>query len=312
MSTDSKVTFGKWDEEAHSHEGQDSRKASAKKVALTPISIDRAAQSAEFSGAHGHYRTTLDSCNCGDYRSRRLPCKHIYRLAIELGYISETAQSDKSQIVAPPVPLSELVHRLENCTDGVQTDLKYMLLRARRGDMTTIFWRNDNMEHLLTCGFVEVIPITEITFPTVSGSVANGIYLKSSTVRDYLTENGITGFKSNASLKTLAQWSENNPAAKEKLLMAMTNIALSPEVLSNARKLYSYLLRKFDYDLCFDDVMGEVKVPHGAEFVRYSTAPDGSRVSIYQFPDDEITHLLDMYNANRCRKFEQALVSNDL
>lgn len=33
------------------------------------------------------YSTTLSKCNCHDFRDRNLPCKHIYRLAVELGII---------------------------------------------------------------------------------------------------------------------------------------------------------------------------------------------------------------------------------
>jgi len=33
------------------------------------------------------YQTTLSDCTCGDFQERKLPCKHIYRLAVELGLI---------------------------------------------------------------------------------------------------------------------------------------------------------------------------------------------------------------------------------
>ncbi len=31
--------------------------------------------------------TSLTKCNCADFERRKLPCKHIYRLAVELGII---------------------------------------------------------------------------------------------------------------------------------------------------------------------------------------------------------------------------------
>lgn len=78
------MTFGKWPEDIHISENQRKRMTSAASAALTPIDVDRENGTATFSGRHGVYQTTLDSCPCGDFRSRHLPCKHIYRLAHEM------------------------------------------------------------------------------------------------------------------------------------------------------------------------------------------------------------------------------------
>lgn len=75
------MTFGNWPEDVHDSDTQKKRMASAASSALTPIDLDCDAGTATFSGRHGVYQTTLDSCPCGDFRARRLPCKHIYRLA---------------------------------------------------------------------------------------------------------------------------------------------------------------------------------------------------------------------------------------
>ena len=62
-------------------------KAKDKKCA--PISIDVENKSAIFGGSGKEpYVTTVDSCTCRDYFARRLPCKHIYRLRMELGLMS--------------------------------------------------------------------------------------------------------------------------------------------------------------------------------------------------------------------------------
>lgn len=54
---------------------------------LTPVEVDYKAGTATFSGRHGTYQATLNSCSCFDFGSRRLPCKHIYRLAHEMNFI---------------------------------------------------------------------------------------------------------------------------------------------------------------------------------------------------------------------------------
>ena len=71
---------------------------SAKKADLTPLSISTETKSAIFSGSHGSYETSLETCSCYDYTSRRRPCKHMYRLAMELGIYKEGFVSDSSKI----------------------------------------------------------------------------------------------------------------------------------------------------------------------------------------------------------------------
>lgn len=43
-----------------------------------------------------YYKTTLHDCSCYDFEKRRLPCKHIYRLAVELGIIEIVKQRNAS------------------------------------------------------------------------------------------------------------------------------------------------------------------------------------------------------------------------
>lgn len=57
----------------------------AKESKCKPISIDYAARSGVFAGSGKKpYETTETTCTCRDYFVRRLPCKHIYRLRMEL------------------------------------------------------------------------------------------------------------------------------------------------------------------------------------------------------------------------------------
>lgn len=63
----------------HRDDDQKSRQKSALK--LNVISIDNE----KCSGIINDYEVTLNTCTCRDYFTRRLPCKHMYRLAHELG-----------------------------------------------------------------------------------------------------------------------------------------------------------------------------------------------------------------------------------
>lgn len=50
------------------------------------LSFDVSARSMVIQGSDGClYHVRLDGCECVDYERRQLPCKHIYRLALDLG-----------------------------------------------------------------------------------------------------------------------------------------------------------------------------------------------------------------------------------
>lgn len=51
--------------------------------------------SADIKGHDGNvYHTTLNSCTCPDFQFRRAPCKHMYRLALEVGLLRSISHSD--------------------------------------------------------------------------------------------------------------------------------------------------------------------------------------------------------------------------
>lgn len=69
----------------NAHPDQVKRLEKAKGTKMAPLSIDFESQTALFAGSGKKpYETTFDSCTCRDYFVRRLPCKHIYRLRMEL------------------------------------------------------------------------------------------------------------------------------------------------------------------------------------------------------------------------------------
>lgn len=68
-----------------SHPEQIKRMEKAKGTKMSPVSIDYTEQTAIFAGSGKKpYETTVTSCTCRDFFVRRLPCKHIYRLRMEM------------------------------------------------------------------------------------------------------------------------------------------------------------------------------------------------------------------------------------
>ena len=90
------MTFGKWDESIHDDLEQLKRIASANSLKSAQVQVNKENQSAIIQGSGSTpYEITLNSCTCFDFESRQLPCKHMYRLALELGLLSELPALNK-------------------------------------------------------------------------------------------------------------------------------------------------------------------------------------------------------------------------
>lgn len=124
--------WNKWSD-VHNSPDQQKRIASAKKSACTPVSVDQSARTGTFKGSSGTHTTSLDHCSCVDFNRRKLPCKHMYRLAMELGAFQTDFDSDKSAIVEPKSSihrerLSATIKVVETLTEAQQR----LLLEAIR------------------------------------------------------------------------------------------------------------------------------------------------------------------------------------
>ena len=63
-----------------------------------------------------NYDVSLDKCTCVDFGLRRKPCKHIYRLAIELGIFNANTDAPKT-VSGSTVPAREISNKnVMGCT----------------------------------------------------------------------------------------------------------------------------------------------------------------------------------------------------
>ena len=85
----SECCWGKWSASSLNSQAQSSRRKRSHQVTLE--SLDREKARAAFTSVTSYgvntYRTSLDMCTCPDFEERHMPCKHIFRLAEELGLI---------------------------------------------------------------------------------------------------------------------------------------------------------------------------------------------------------------------------------
>ena len=85
------------------------------------------------------------------------------------------------------------------------------------------------------------------------------------------------------------------------LLDDPSGLVISPDYSDVARKICTYLTRRNESEHYFDPDRGMLEIPKGSRFVATVSISGKSELSM-EFPDDEITALLDRYGVNRCRK----------
>lgn len=89
--------------------------------------------SATMQGSTGNlYSVSLDSCTCQDFQFNHEPCKHMYRLAIQLGIRSMINHKEMSNGISAQV--SDLISRRDTLRDDVQTYRGAMQQLQKRSD----------------------------------------------------------------------------------------------------------------------------------------------------------------------------------
>lgn len=89
------MNFGNWDENVHTDYEQIKRIAFAQRIKPEKVTIHAEKNTAKIVGSDGTYSVSLDKCTCYDFESRNLPCKHMYRLALDLGLLADLPKSNR-------------------------------------------------------------------------------------------------------------------------------------------------------------------------------------------------------------------------
>lgn len=90
------MKFGNWDESIHNDHEQFKRIATMQHIKSENVTIFSEERTAKIIGSEGTYDVTLNSCTCHDFEMRHLPCKHIYKLASELGYLEDLPKPNRA------------------------------------------------------------------------------------------------------------------------------------------------------------------------------------------------------------------------
>ena len=296
--------FAKWTSSIHDTADQKKRIESAKSSKTTPDSIDKENKSGVFAGSGiTPYLTTLDSCTCGDFSRRQLPCKHMYRLAIELGLLSEPAEAgiNKNTLDRQQFTLEDAVAELENMTKNAQRELEEIIKwscddNSDKSSAFPVLW-NESNDCLSRCPL-----LVEIADPEVAIRL-----FKRNQIISVLDAHGISGFKRNMGVGNLIAWCFENIEQPLSIFPKVMVFKISERFQKARKNVLIYLRRKFEWDFYYNGEMQRMRFPYGSSAgnLIITISPDGSRnctdnSGIYYFPDDRITELLTLYGHNRC------------
>ena len=162
MEGNAKETWSKaWPSALHKDAYAKKRIESAKSAKMTPIRIDENDNFGYFQGSNGKYETFLDECSCTDFIRNKRPCKHIYRLAMELGLMNSKFDSDASKI---PIPKSDKLSLDEtfDIVEALPIDAQHRLLDIAReyesGSHLLYELEDENLKVLLKSGLIVECP----------------------------------------------------------------------------------------------------------------------------------------------------------
>lgn len=288
--------FEMWNSWGDIHNDADQKKRieSAKKANMTPVSVDENDLSGEFVGS-AKYHVTLLTCNCSDFRRRGLPCKHIYRLAIELGLLDEQAKSDSSKIrtaKSERIAFPDAVDRVEKLSDPQRELLGYLLKEMLYNNIGKPVLTNDIED-------AQSLIDAELMIVNDSADNIDSMFqrINKAELLNRLSIVGYTGFKKSVSKQYLIDFAKENIKNVKSLFPDMVALSINGKLEGAQRKLYSYLLRR-DEEEGYIDETGEIYyIPHGAEF-----HPTKNGDWELQFPDDDITMMLNRYGVNKLNK----------
>ena len=157
-----------WDnwKDVHSDPEQQKRLKLAKEAACTPVSVDKEAGTADIIGKHGEYFVSLDGCDCLDFMKRKLPCKHMYRLALELGLVP----GEYLSYLHGGYPWKKAVELIEEHPEEVQSYFYYSCFRtAMKKKEPFRLKKNPCLDELIQAGFLIEYPEKETPkFKTIS------------------------------------------------------------------------------------------------------------------------------------------------
>lgn len=219
---------------------------------------------------------------------RKKPCKHIFRLAMELGIIDAAYKTGRStgERNEAQISFADSVALVEQLSDAAQNVIKDMLYYTSE--------RIDDRQKPVTCHELDLVPelrtsplLHENPYPLTE--VLNDLP-KPLVVQILNAVHRDDKPKRNAAKAVIVEWLAQNVPMLATELPPCASFSFV-EVFDKAqRDVYKYLHRKYDMET---DWYSGVQYPAGSGLLNENEL-------VFYFPDDRITSALTKYGCNRC------------
>lgn len=271
----------KW-KSVHNTPDQERRVDRAYHADNAPLSISVEDGSGKFQGRSDRYETTLEHCTCMDFCRRNLPCKHMYRLAIELGCFGDKSKAKNDQY-ARKVPkgvwsdfIIHLIGTIENYHDKEQIAIKGVLLDVLYHQKKSVIFEDASViKNAIDDGIL-------------TGRVCYSHFIRKMRKCDMLdaieTQGDILPEKCKLA-RDIAVWLIANQDKYGPLLFPnCMEVSLGPELDQCSLSVYKYLHRKYDETAYME--------------TRYNLETGETHWVAKELPDDFETGLLNLFGTN--------------
>ena len=151
-----------WPSNIHETEDAKKRIQSSKSAKLTPVSVDSDGMTGVFKGSGRQpYNVSLESCTCVDFIRNKKPCKHMYRLATELGALGD-AKDDVQRFRDRGMAWEEVADIVEELSEDAQLEFISLIRGLKKLEpMTKRKKKKPEIDELIEAGLFETDPQKE-------------------------------------------------------------------------------------------------------------------------------------------------------
>lgn len=221
-----------WSSKDHKSSEQIERKSRAASSKCAPIGVDEEFGVGIFNGSSGKkYHTSLIECECIDFQKRKLPCKHMYRLAHELKLLHINVDSSKH------IEKAVVLNTMNSLSDEAQKLLMNLLYSFiyHPSTLPLIIDRDVKAEELLASGLVNELKDINI-----------GLKRKSIAILlSYLNEEDKKYLKK-AKKDSIISWIiSNKPEIALEISNATIILNMNQDIKEHRNYLYKILINKY-------------------------------------------------------------------
>lgn len=229
----------------HSNSDQLKRQKSALRLKIEEVNKELR------TGTINGHAVSLEECDCQDFRVRRLPCKHIYRLAHELGIfplsgtvINESKNRNTESIINEK---RELEQEVVSLPEDLKPFLKRVLATYLYSDKSPLIVKTADVPQALLDQ-----DLISISHSCNTEYIAN--YAQKSELSAIVKKNKCN-IKLNQKKETILNLlSEQYPVLYQNYIADLSFVLPSERVLLIPRKIYSSLLPPAEERGCFLDI----------------------------------------------------------